>query len=99
MLQSNSALKSKIDQLWNKFWAGGISNPLTAIEQITYLLFMKRMDDQDLINQRNFDEGYLESYTSKFEGPWVPPELFIEKRMVGFNLDQIDSVVSGYLQI
>jgi len=39
MLQNNSELKSKIDQLWNKFWSGGISNPLTAIEQITYLLF------------------------------------------------------------
>ena len=37
MLQHNSELKSKIEQLW----AGGISNPLTAIEQITYLLFMK----------------------------------------------------------
>ncbi len=36
MLQNNPALKSKIDQLWNKFWAGGIANPLTAIEQITY---------------------------------------------------------------
>lgn len=47
MLQNNPALKSKIDQLWNKFWAGGIANPLTAIEQITYLLFMKRMDDLD----------------------------------------------------
>ncbi len=41
MLQNNPELKSKIDQLWNKFWSGGISNPLTAIEQITYLLFMK----------------------------------------------------------
>jgi hypothetical protein len=30
MLQNNPILKSKIDQLWNKFWAGGISNPLTA---------------------------------------------------------------------
>ncbi|SFK10758.1 hypothetical protein SAMN04488082_11456 [Desulfomicrobium apsheronum] len=38
MLQNNPELKSKIGQLWNKFWAGGISNPLTAIEQITYLL-------------------------------------------------------------
>ncbi|BBO89628.1 type I restriction-modification system subunit M N-terminal domain-containing protein [Desulfosarcina ovata] len=47
MLQNNPALKSKIDQLWNKFWAGGIANPLTAIEQITYLLFMKRLDDLD----------------------------------------------------
>ena len=48
MLQNNSVLKAKIDQFWNKFWAGGISNPLTAIEQITYLLFMKRLDDLDL---------------------------------------------------
>ena len=47
MLQNNPELKSKIDQLWNKFWAGGISNPLTAIEQITYLLFMKRLDELD----------------------------------------------------
>ena len=51
MLQNNPSLKSKIDQLWNKFWAGGIANPLTAIEQITYLLFMKRMDDLDLKQQ------------------------------------------------
>ena len=47
MLQNNPELKSKIDQLWNKFWSGGISNPLTAIEQITYLLFMKRLDELD----------------------------------------------------
>jgi len=47
MLQNNPALKNKIDQLWDKFWSGGISNPLTAIEQITYLLFMKRLDDLD----------------------------------------------------
>ena len=40
MLQNNPELKSKIDSLWNKFWAEGISNPFTAIEQITYLLFM-----------------------------------------------------------
>lgn len=48
MLQNNPELKSKIDQLWNKFWSGGISNPLTAIEQITYLLFMKRIDEGDI---------------------------------------------------
>lgn len=38
-------LKSKIDRLWDSLWTGGISNPLTAIEQITYLLFIKRLDD------------------------------------------------------
>ncbi len=73
MLQNNPELKSKIDQLWNKFWSGGISNPLTAIEQITYLLFMKRFDELDL--KRQSDAEFTgESYTSKFEGVWVPPE-------------------------
>lgn len=38
-------LKSKVDQLWNAFWSGGVSNPLSVIEQITYLLFAKRIDD------------------------------------------------------
>lgn len=73
MLQNNPELKSKIDQLWNKFWAGGISNPLTAIEQITYLLFMKRLDEIDQKKQADA-EWMGESYTSRFEGIWIPPE-------------------------
>ena len=73
MLQNNPALKSKIDQLWNKFWAGGIANPLTAIEQITYLLFMKRLDDLD---QKQEADGEFtgEAFISRFAGNWVPPE-------------------------
>ena len=73
MLQHNPELKSQIEHLWNKFWAGGISNPLTAIEQITYLLFMKRLDEMDLKNQSDA-EFTGESYNSRFEGDWVPPE-------------------------
>ncbi len=38
-------LKSKIDRIWDAFWSGGISNPLEVMEQITYLLFIKRLDD------------------------------------------------------
>lgn len=38
-------LKSKIDQIWNTFSSGGVSNPLSVIEQVTYLLFSKRIDD------------------------------------------------------
>lgn len=38
-------LKNKVDQLWSAFWSGGVSNPLSVIEQITYLLFSKRLDD------------------------------------------------------
>lgn len=44
----NPETKSKINKLWDSFWAGGISNPLTAIEQISYLIFMKRLDDLDV---------------------------------------------------
>lgn len=73
MLQNNSELKSKINQLWDKFWSGGISNPLTAIEQITYLLFMKRLDEQDHEKQAGA-EFAGDSYTSKFSGTWIPPE-------------------------
>ncbi|AMA60597.1 type I restriction-modification system subunit M [Bradyrhizobium sp. CCGE-LA001] len=73
MLQNNPELKGKIDLLWNKFWSGGISNPLTAIEQITYLLFMKRLDELDLKHQSD-SEWTGETYASKFEGSWIPPE-------------------------
>jgi type I restriction enzyme M protein len=38
-------LKSKIDRIWDAFWSGGISNPMEVIEQITYLLFIRRLDD------------------------------------------------------
>lgn len=67
MLQNNPKLKSLIDDLWNKFWSGGISNPLTAITQITYLLFMKRIDDLD-IKRVGDAEFTKEPYNSRFEG-------------------------------
>ena len=38
-------LRSQVDALWDKFWTGGLSNPLDAIEQFSYLLFLKRLDD------------------------------------------------------
>ncbi|MDC7124866.1 MAG: class I SAM-dependent DNA methyltransferase [Spirochaetales bacterium] len=45
-------IKSKIDKLWETFWTGGISNPLTVIEQISYLLFIKRLDDNQLLEEK-----------------------------------------------
>jgi type I restriction enzyme M protein len=38
-------LRNQIDRLWDSFWSGGISNPLEVIEQITYLLFLRRLDE------------------------------------------------------
>jgi type I restriction enzyme M protein len=45
------ALKNKIDRVWDAFWSGGISNPLEVIEQITYLLFLRRLDDLQTLNR------------------------------------------------
>ena len=45
------AIKSKIDKVWDAFWSGGISNPLEVIEQITYLLFLRRLDDMQVLEE------------------------------------------------
>lgn len=60
-------LKSKINKLWDKFWSRGITNPITAIEQISYLLFMRRMDDADSVEKAKavFEEKVFQSL---FEG-------------------------------
>ena len=44
--------RSQIDRIWNAFWTEGIFNPLTVIEQITYLLFIKRLDDQHTAREK-----------------------------------------------
>jgi type I restriction enzyme M protein len=72
MLLNNPQIESLIKKLWDRFWSGGIANPLTAIEQITYLLFMKRVDDLDL--KRQSDAKFTgEPYTSKFTGEYALP--------------------------
>ena len=38
-------IRTQVDQVWSAFWSGGVSNALSVIEQITYLLFAKRLDD------------------------------------------------------
>lgn len=45
-------IKSKVDRLWTTFWNNGISNPLSVIEQISYLLFIKRLDDLELAKEK-----------------------------------------------
>ncbi|MFD0901500.1 type I restriction-modification system subunit M [Actinomadura sediminis] len=45
-------LRNKIDRLWDAFWSGGISNPLEVIEQITYLMFLRRLEDIQTLKER-----------------------------------------------
>jgi type I restriction enzyme M protein len=44
-------IRGQIDAIWNAFWTGGISNPLEVIEQITYLLFLRRLDDLQTLEE------------------------------------------------
>ncbi|RZJ91525.1 MAG: SAM-dependent DNA methyltransferase, partial [Hymenobacter sp.] len=48
-------LKSQIDKIWNDFWTGGISNPLTVIEQFTYLIFLKQLDDRQILIEKEIN--------------------------------------------
>ncbi|MXW23248.1 MAG: SAM-dependent DNA methyltransferase [Gemmatimonadetes bacterium] len=45
------ALKTKVDNIWNAMWSGGVSNPLSVIEQLTYLLFIKRLDELQTLKE------------------------------------------------
>jgi type I restriction enzyme M protein len=45
-------LRNDIDKLWEKFWTGGIANPLTVIEQISYLIFARMLDMHEETNER-----------------------------------------------
>jgi type I restriction enzyme M protein len=45
-------IRNQIDRIWDSFWSGGISNPLEVIEQITYLLFLKRLDELHTLEER-----------------------------------------------
>lgn len=45
------AIKNKIDKIWTDIWAGGITNPLTVIEQLTYLMFIRSLDEKELENE------------------------------------------------
>ena len=46
------AVKNKIDQIWTTIWAGGITNPLTVIEQLTYLMFIRSLDVNETKTER-----------------------------------------------
>ena len=50
-------LRNKVDALWTAFWTGGIANPLTVIEQITYLMFIKRLDEVQAAEDRKAQIG------------------------------------------
>jgi len=96
MLQNNPALKSLINSLWNTLWSGGISNPITAIEQITYLLFMKRIDQMESKKKGSANSG------SRFTGtykPYVDESLYqITNKMSEADAKEVDKSLKEALK-
>jgi len=61
------ALKRDIDKLWTEFWTGGITNPLTVIEQITFLMFARLLDIEENADERR-EQRTGRAFTRRF-GP------------------------------
>ncbi len=66
------ALKNKIDKLWEEFWTGGITNPLTVIEQISFLMFARNLDQLESINERKARRIGGKGVKRVFDGPDDP---------------------------
>jgi type I restriction enzyme M protein len=63
---THSDLKSKVDRLWDKLWTGGLTNPMDAIEQFSYLMFLKRLDEDEQRRELQAQRRGLE-YRQTFE--------------------------------
>ena len=55
------AIKNKVDKIWTDIWAGGITNPLTVIEQLTYLMFIRSLDEKELATESGRTSGQAAS--------------------------------------
>ncbi len=66
---TETKLRAQVDQLWDKLWTGGLTNPLDSIEQLSYLLFLKRLDDEENHRQR-----MAQRHNESFQ-PSIPAEM------------------------
>ncbi len=99
-------MKSKIDSIWNDFWAGGVANPLSVMEQMTYLLFIKRLDDLHTLEERKsqtlkqpmerriFPEGNFKKHENDTGRPY---EDLRWSRFKHFEASEMMTVVDEYV--
>ena len=69
-------IKNQIDQIWDTFFVAGVTNPITVLEQMTYIFFMKMLDDKQLQeedNARDFD-GEVKNPTFPAGKMWLNPD-------------------------
>jgi len=81
-------LRGKIDKLWEEFWTGGITNPLTVIEQISFLMFARLLDMRESTEEKKFNRvhrGPKNGSAKKFPGHYFNSK---QQRLRWFNLRQ-----------
>ena len=67
-------IKNRIDSIWDTFWTGGITNSITILEQMTYLFFMKMLDDAQRTKEANANAWGVEVKDPTFrQGTWHNP--------------------------
>jgi type I restriction enzyme M protein len=68
-------IKNRIDQIWDTFWTGGITNSITILEQMTYLFFMKMLDDAQRTKEANANIMGVAMHDATFDTyKWTNPE-------------------------
>lgn len=68
-------IKNRIDQIWDTFWTGGITNSITILEQMTYLFFMKMLDDAEMQREADASAWGMEVDEPVFpKGEWTNPD-------------------------
>ena len=69
-------IKNKIDQIWDTFFVAGVTNPITVLEQMTYIFFMKMLDDKQLQEEDNARDWEMEIKNPTFlvGQMWKNPE-------------------------
>lgn len=84
-------IKNKIDQIWDTFFVAGITNPITVLEQMTYIFFMKLLDDKQLQEEENARDWGAEVLNPTFlDGQlWVNPEAVSEEEKKGVPYENL----------
>ena len=84
-------IKNKIDQIWDTFFVAGITNPITVLEQMTYIFFMKMLDDKQLQEEANaqFWGSEVQNPTFPKGKKWVNPEAVSDEEKEGIPYEQL----------
>lgn len=81
-------IKNKVDALWEDFWTAGITNSLTVVEQMTYLLFMKLLDDKQIEEEKRANIFHQKLLNPTFpDGLWTNSETGKQVPYNDFNVD------------